>query len=190
MFCDYCTTAGVSADKTNFIKGCTSLRLEMLKYHEASKTHVHATITYINKVKPSDAPAVKAKLSLNKSFLPKIQKLFRTVHAINVKARPNSDYIWLSELDKAKGLELGEKYHTSYACTEFASAIDNVSRANTKDYLLSCNFISVVVDGSKDSLITENEMVYTHTGHKGVVKTTFIKCGQVQCRTAQGSTIE
>ena len=145
IFCDYCTTAGVSADKTNFIKGCTSLRPELLKYHEVSKTHVHATIVHVNNVKPADAPALKAKLSWNKSILPKIQKLFRTVHATNVKARPNSDYIWLSELDEAKGLELGEKYYTSYACTEFASATNDVSRANIKDYLLSCKFISVLL---------------------------------------------
>ena len=124
MFCDYCTTAGVSADKTNFIKGCTSLRLESLNYHEASKTHVLATNAHVNIVNPSDAPALKVKLSLNKSILPRIQKLFRTVHAIIVKARPNSDYIWLSELDEPTGLGLGEKYHTSYACTECASAID------------------------------------------------------------------
>ena len=76
MFCDNCTTAGVSADKTNFIKGCTSLRLESLKYHEASKTHVLAANAHVNKVNPSDAPALKAKPSLKKSILPKIQKLF------------------------------------------------------------------------------------------------------------------
>ena len=76
-----------------------------------------------------------------------------------MKTRPNSDYIWLSELGEAKGLELGEKYCISYACTEFASTIADVSRANIMDYLLSCKFISVVVDGSKDSSITENEMV-------------------------------
>ena len=97
--------------------------------------HDLATNAHVNKVSPSDAPALKAKLSLNNSILPKIQKLFRTVHAINMKARLNCDYIWLSELDEAKGLELGEKCCISYACTEFASAIADVSRANIKDYL-------------------------------------------------------
>ena len=87
-----------------------------------------------------------------------------------MKARPNDNDIWQSELDEAKGLELGEKYCTSYACTEFSSAIGDVSRATIKDYLSSCKLIPVVVDGSKDSSITENEMVYTHTCHKGLVK--------------------
>ena len=46
--------------------------------------------------------------------------------------------------------------------------------------------MSVIVDGSSDSSITENEMVYIHTCHKGEVKTTFIKCCQVQRGTALG----
>ena len=47
--------------------------------------------------------------------------------------------------------------------------------------------MSVIVDGSSDSSITENEMVYIHTCHKGeVVKATFIKCCQVQHGTALG----
>ena len=66
MFCAYCTTAGVSAIKTHFIKGCTSLRLESLKYHEASKTHVLATNAQVNKVNSSDAPVLKVKFSLKK----------------------------------------------------------------------------------------------------------------------------
>ena len=46
--------------------------------------------------------------------------------------------------------------------------------------------MSVIVNGSSDSSITENEMVYIHTCHKGEVKTTFIKCCQVQRGTALG----
>ena len=46
--------------------------------------------------------------------------------------------------------------------------------------------MSVIVDGSTDSAITENEMVYLHTCHKGEVKTNFIKHCQVQCGTATG----
>ena len=55
--------------------------------------------------------------------------------------------------------------------------------------------MSVIVDGSSDSSITENEMdvhitenemVCIHTCHKGEVKTTFIKCCQVQHGTALG----
>ena len=42
------------------------------------------------------------------------------------------------------------------------------------------------VNGSSDSSITESIMVYIHTCQKGEVKTTFIKCCQVQHGTALG----
>ena len=81
---------------------------------------------------------------------------------------------------------MGDKYRTAYACTQFASAIAGVSQENISKYVASCNFMSVIVDGSSDSSITENEMVYIHTCCKGEVKTTFIKCCQVQRGTALG----
>ena len=92
----------------------------------------------------------------------------------------------MNELDEQKGLQLGERYIMAYPCREFTSAIANVSRLDISKYLASCNFVSVIVDGSTDSAITENEMVYLHTCHNGEVKTNFIKCCQVQCGTATG----
>ena len=137
-------------------------------------------------MKPSEAPAAKAHQSLNKALFPKLQLLFRNVHALNVKARPHVDYIWMNELDEKKGMEIGEKYRSAYACREFTSAIASVSRVAVLQYLASCNFMSVIVDGSSNSSFTENEMVYIHTCYRGDVKTNFIKCCQVQRGTALG----
>ena len=33
MFCNFCIRAGLSAEKTNFISGCTSMHLESMKSH-------------------------------------------------------------------------------------------------------------------------------------------------------------
>lgn len=76
MFCDYCIKADVSADKSMFVKGCSSIRLESIKYHEASNAHIFAVKRHINEINPSEAPAAKAQLSLNKSLIPKLQYLF------------------------------------------------------------------------------------------------------------------
>ena len=110
-----------------------------------------------NKMKPTDAPAVKAYHSLNKALFPKLQHLFHTVHALNIKARPYQDYAWVNELDERKGIEIGEKYRSAYTCREFSSAIASVHRADVSKYLATCNFMSVIVNGSSDSSITENE---------------------------------
>ena len=129
MFCDYCIEAGVSADKSTLVKGCSSMRLESIKYHEGSNMHLLAANKHINKMKPSEAPVAKAQHSLNKALLPKLQHLFHNIHAINMQAQPYSDYIWMNELDEQKGFEVGSKYRSAYACREFSSVIAGVSQA-------------------------------------------------------------
>ena len=83
MFCDFCIKAGVSSDKTSFIKGCTSLRLESIKHHETSKMHIFAAVKNVNEKKPDEAPTMKAKSSLKKLVMDRLTMLFHTVHAIN-----------------------------------------------------------------------------------------------------------
>ena len=66
---------------------------ESIKTHEGSNIHVFAKNKHIHEVKAADAPALKAKLSLNNSLYPRLQHLFQTVHAINIKGRPLRDYL-------------------------------------------------------------------------------------------------
>lgn len=161
MFCDFCIAAGIHSDKNVFLKGCSNLKLNTIKYHEGSNSHLLATNKYRNTQKPSEAPAYKAKLSLNKAVYAKLSILFRTTHALNVKARPANDYIWMNELHKSNGLDVGDRYSTNVKnCTEFASAIADVQRNIIRDNLTRCKFVSVIVDGSMDSSITDNEMIY------------------------------
>ena len=90
MFCDFCVKAGISSDKTSFVKGCTTLKLESLKHHETSNMHLFSAKKYANEEKPEEAPAMKAKLSLNKLAVERLTILFCTVHAINLQGWPAS----------------------------------------------------------------------------------------------------
>ena len=69
MFCDFCIRASIAPEKTNFVKGCSTLRLESIKLHESSNSHLFAVQKHVNEQTPSEAPAVKAKLSMNKKIL-------------------------------------------------------------------------------------------------------------------------
>ena len=66
MYCDFCIKASISANKTTFVNGCKTLKVESIKHHEISNMHLFATNKHMNVEKPEDAPAVKAQLSLNK----------------------------------------------------------------------------------------------------------------------------
>ena len=69
MFCDFCIKAGTPPEKTNFVMGCSSLCFESIKLHESSNTHLFAVNKHVNEQIPTEAPALKAKLSLNKHVL-------------------------------------------------------------------------------------------------------------------------
>ena len=47
---------------------------------------------------------------LNKSTTSKLKHLFSTAHYIAVQCRLISDYVSLSKLDRAKGVDIGESY--------------------------------------------------------------------------------
>ena len=62
----------------------------------------------------------------------------------------------------------------------FADAIAEVQRDQIRKHLAASKFVSVIVDGSMDSSITDNEMIYIQTCLQGIVNTNFIRCCQVQ----------
>ena len=186
MFCDFCINAEIPSDKTSFIKGCKNLKLETVKLHESSNMHLFAANKHVNEEKPSEAPAYKAQLSLNKLAMDRLKILFHTVYAINLQGHPYSDYCWMNDLDAIKGLNIGKVYRSTEKCHDFTAAIAHVQHQEITNHLANCKFVAVIVDGSMDSSITDNEMVYIQTCHEGSIQTNFICCCQVQCGTAQG----
>lgn len=186
MFCDYCINANVASDKTSFVRGCHSLRVESITYHEESNCHGFAVRKHVNEQQPEAAPALKAQISLNKQAMDRLTLLFRTVHAINIQARPSLDYCWITELDEVKGLNVGTQYRNIPKCQEFASAIAEVQQLEMQNHLKQCKFAAVIVDGSTDSSSIENEMVYIQTCLNGSTKTNFVRCCQIQRGNAIG----
>ena len=49
--------------------------------------------------------------SLNVAIMDKLVMFFRTAHAISLAGRPFTDFLWITKLDSAKGLDVGK--HTS-----------------------------------------------------------------------------
>ena len=89
-------------------------------------------------------------------------------------------------MDVVKGLNIGKVYRNPKKCCEFAAAIAEVQHNEISKNLAECNFVSVIVDGSMDSSITDNEMIYIQTCKEGSINSNFIHCCQVQCGTAKG----
>jgi hypothetical protein len=48
--------------------------------------------------------------------------LFRNAHAIAKQNRPLTDYKWLCQVDKSKGLDIGNTYQTEHMAREYVVA--------------------------------------------------------------------
>ena len=129
---------------------------------------------------------MKAKLSLNKLPMDRLTILFHTLHAINLQGQLASDYCWMSELEEVKGLNTGKVYWRSQKGYAFADATAEVQHNKVQMCLGNCKFVLLIVDGSMDSCITDNEMIYIQTCLESVTHTNVIHCCQVECGTAEG----
>ena len=56
----------------------------------------------------------------------KLKHLLRTAHYIAVHCRPICDYVTLSKLDKAKGVDIGVSYLNRKSATMFIDSIAQV----------------------------------------------------------------
>lgn len=50
---------------------------------------------------------------MNDEVFAKLEKMFRTCHAMAKHNRPFKDFVWQCQLDKAKGLKIGTTYNKS-----------------------------------------------------------------------------
>ena len=173
--CDMCTKYCPSKNN-NFIVGCKDLKLDVIKRHEAAMDHrksseKHSAIT----CKPGESHAEKAISSLTKAQNDKLSLLFRDAHAVAKKARPYTEYVYLTELDKAKGLDIGGQYLPRVKCKEFVTAIANVERSKIRDeFKEKAKAFSLMSDGSTDTSTTEEEILYMRYASKGEIFVKFL----------------
>ena len=187
MYCTYCIKAGVGPEKPNFVKGCTNIKFETIKSHQLSNFHLFSTNKHLHDQNPKEAPARRSYLDLYRNVSDKLKILFSTVHALNVKAHPLTDYKYITEMDVKKGLCIpGDTYKSVHSCKEFMQAIADVEMEKIKERFNQSKFVAVIVDGSMDSSIVDNEIVFMQTCISGEIQTDFLRCCHVQRGNAAG----
>ena len=105
-------------------------------------------------------PAEKAIQKMNEEVFAKLEKLFRTCHAMAKHNRPFSDFVWQYQLDKAKRLDVGATYINDKSARSFTQVIAETEHANMKRVIERNKFASILSDGATDCSVTESERVY------------------------------
>ena len=151
-----------------FIIGCSVMKLEQIKFHEKSVDHLKNIGIDNAKNSPAEkTDAAKILSTLNKTQKNKLDKLLRNAHYIAKEAKPLMDFNRLVELDKAKGLDVGETYTNIFALKDFLSCISDVEKRTIKEKLTKALFFSILSDGCVDSSTTEEEIVYVRFTQRG-----------------------
>ncbi len=159
---------------TVFIDGCTSYKSETISLHENSKAHKEASKIQAREQHPEQAEGHQAKKTLHAKEFSKMSILFRNAHALAKYRRPFSDFVWLTNLDEAKGLKVGQTYRNEKACRTFTKYIAQNASEKVLKYANEAKFLSITSDGSTDSSIQEQEIVFLRYVHEGNVEVRFV----------------
>ena len=91
---------------------------------------------------------------------------------ISREEMPFTKFPAIVELDKRHGVCLGQTYYTEHKCQEFASIIGEMMSDDLVEALRSCRDMSVLMDGSTDSSVTEKKPfhVYVYGGMQTMKK--------------------
>ena len=188
MYCTVCEEAAQTnksiAVKNSFIIGSISKKHESLARHQESSNHRLAIEITHAKKNPFATPAAKIISDLNKDVIDKMCILFRNAHALAVQNRPLSDFVWMTLLDQSKGISVGNTYLNIKSVKQFQACIADVTRSQMRDKISTAKFLSVLLDGTTDTSITEQKMFFIRYAEKGEVQTEFIGVMSVDRGTA------
>ncbi|CAG2257191.1 unnamed protein product [Mytilus edulis] len=185
MSCTWCTDVHEAPNEFCW----TTAKVETLKSHESSKAHIKSVGVIKGRTlvaKGEITEAQKSIESLNKAVINKLSILFKTVHALCLAGRPFSDYVWMSKLDKAKGLDIGQTYLNSNSAKEFSKFIALTELNKIAQIIQSSKFVSILSDGSTDCSVTEVEIVYARICNAGEIKVFFLNPAFVDKSDADG----
>ncbi|XP_072030697.1 zinc finger protein 862-like [Amphiura filiformis] len=179
MFCSVCreNKHKFADTQSSFVQGTSSMRLDSITSHERSSKHVKEYDAHEASIASATSKLLPADKMLQKMNQDRVDQLFlkfRNVHAIAMHCRPFTDYIWMNELDGYKGLKIGPEYKSDKTAATFAHHIAEVEREKVTAQVNDADFACLIMDGSTDVSVVEQEMVYVRTCKQGNVDVKFV----------------
>ena len=187
MQCSWCQEFASSVDdhKSVFVVGCSNFKLESVVAHERSEQHQRASGKKRAQLKP-DTPMGKCVQQMHKNVFHRLVHLFRNVHALVKYRRPFTDFVWMCQLDEKKGLDVGQTYRNDKQAATFSGFIAEIERQKLVSDINNSKFLTIICDGSTDSGVQEEEIVYVRYCNSGEINTSFVALGSPERADADG----
>ncbi len=183
--CNKKKTDGLKGPKSQFVTGSANFKYGTINDHEKSSQHKEAVAKKRASEKPSQTPAAQGLLALNEHIRKQLEFKFRNIHAVVKHNRPLTDFVWLNELDKAKGLDVGISYNNEKAGPKFLKNIADMEREHSEDVVADTKFFSLTMDGTTDGGTVEQETLFMRTCRSGNIDTRFICIGEPEATTSE-----
>ena len=163
----------------SFITGTTNYKASTLKDHALSKCHAtgvaetdHATAIaagqslprkQVVQVIPDQSAIASGMRKMGEIERKGVKKLMDIAFFIAVKGRPFTDFKDHIELEKLHGVKFETSaYENETACREFISSIAcYLFDVDIREKICRLNFIAILIDGTTDRAIKEQEVLYT-----------------------------
>ena len=115
------------------VSGCSNSIALAVTDHEQSKTHMKAIVNGKSTTEQMVSEAGKILKLLKSSEVHRLGYLFRNAHAIAKQNIPLTDYKWLCQVDKSKGLDIGNTYQTEHSWFHWLYCIAKYERVFNGD---------------------------------------------------------
>ena len=137
MKCTACAShykdlASLNPQAQVWVTGTVNFKIDTIKSLESSKMHEDSIKAVANKLAVDKSEAAAAIKQLNAANYTKMSYMFRNAHAIAKHHKSFKDYVWMCDLDKAKGLETGDTYQNDKQAKIFIENIASVESKKTR----------------------------------------------------------
>ena len=161
----------------SFINGSTNYQVSALKDHDASMCHNKAVREKeheeavavgqsvpprkVVQQAPSDSSIIQGINHMGNLERESVKKLQEIAYYIALKGQPFSNFKEQVEQEQLHGVKYSGAYENDIACKDFIFSIaEYFFEEDTRNKLESVNFLAVLCDGSTDTSIIEQEVVY------------------------------
>lgn len=175
MYCDLCRSNPKLADNTGaFFTGTKAYRLGIIQSHEKSRYQRKCVEAQNADANPQAQPSARAVRNADAQTLERLLKLFRSAYYIGLNEKPLSAFASLCKLQQLNGVKLGSTYLNDHGCKNLIAAIKDVITHDLKADLNNSAVFSVLTDGSTDTGVIEEEIIFVKYFKDGLQQTRFL----------------
>lgn len=152
-----------------WVEGSKNATSDSVKKHINTDMHKRATDLALKKQLGSkrynenvmkNTPIGKSIMKMEERSKEVLRIRFNTAYYLAKNEKPFSDYPDLLALQEKNGVEKRSGYRTDRAAAIFADFIAKQLKASLEEILLKARYYSILTDGSTDTSVTEQELIY------------------------------